>query len=468
MILNTAYTLFNGIFADKRLDKRMSRMLKAMVTRESVVINRCFPLKTDKIGAYRMINNASWEVSDIIKRLQENCSSYSNSSHVLCIQDTTELNYTHLQGRLSEDDASIGPVTKSSNSGFFCHPTLVVDAASEIPLGFSCLKLWSRSRHAGTKHTRNYQYQSIADKESYRWIESALETRKILPSKVKTTIIGDRESDIYEALYQIPRSGCELLIRSSSNRKLSREDLCLLEKMQSLPCCHTYELKIKGNHSRKNRTALMELRYGSVLLSKPSSAEKDAPDSIKINCIYVVEKGDTTPSNESPVEWRLLTTHPVESVEDAMRCVEWYKLRWYIEELFRLLKSQGLGVESMQLETGSALQKMVALALVVALQIMTLKLGYDKEDEKTPVDVIFTPLQTELLKVLLGMTEGRTAKQKNPFKHGSLAWAAWIIARLGCWDGYASQGPPGYITFKRGMERFGMQWELFKVLNKDV
>lgn len=265
----------------------------------------------------------------------------------VCIQDTTEINYTHLQGRLGDADADIGPVTKSSNLDFFCHPTLVVDAESEIPLGFSFLKIWSRARDAGNRYTRNYKYQNIADKESYHWIESALETRKSLPAGVKTTIVGDRESDIYQALYQLPQSGCELLIRSSSNRKLSQEDKYLLEKMQSLPCRHTYELKIKGNHSRKNRTALMELRYGSVLLSKPARAEKDAPDTVKINCIYVVEKGDTTPSNESPVEWRLLTTHPVENVEDAMRCVEWYKLRWYIEEVFRLLKSQGLGVESM-------------------------------------------------------------------------------------------------------------------------
>lgn len=111
---------------------------------------------------------------------------------------------------------------------------------------------------------------------------------------------------------------------------------------------------------------------------------------------------------------------------------------------------------------------MVALGLVVALQIMTLKLGYDKQDEQTPVGVVFTPLQTELLKIFLNVTEGSTAKQKNPFKEGSLAWAAWIVARLGSWDGYASQGPPGYITFRRGMERFGMQWELFKVINKDM
>ena len=45
---------------------------------------------------------------------------------------------------------------------------------------------------------------------------------------------------------------------------------------------------------------------------------------------------------------------------------------------------------------------------------------------------------------------GRTAKQLNPHPPDSLAWAAWIIARLGGWTGYASQKPPGPKTMAIG------------------
>lgn len=467
MLLDAEYSLFDGIFADKRLDKRMASLLQSMVARESVVINRCFSNKTDKVGAYRMINNQKWDIDPLIKRLHENCVEHIHSSHVLCIQDTSEFNYSNLIGRLEDDDPDIGPVTKNSNTGFFCHPTLVVDAESQVPLGFSHIHLWNRSKDKSDKHERKYQRQKIEDKESYRWIQSAAESSANLPQEIIKTVITDREGDIYQALCKIPQCGCELLIRSSSNRKISEEDTYLLEKMQSLPCKHTYDLRIKGNHSRKNRTALMELRYGSVTFPRPVQVSCDYPDCITINCIYVVEKGNTTPVNELPIEWRLLTTHPVETVEDAMQCVEWYKLRWYIEEVFRLLKSKGLEVESAQLETGNALKKILVLGLVVALQIMQLKLAYDKRDEQSPANVTFTDDQVLLLKILLGMVEGRTARQKNPFREYSIAWAAWIIARLGGWDGYASQDPPGYITFRKGVERLQEHWKLYKVM-KDV
>ena len=48
--------------------------------------------------------------------------------------------------------------------------------------------------------------------------------------------------------------------------------------------------------------------------------------------------------------------------------------------------------------------------------------------------------------------EGKTARQKNPHPKGSLAFAAWVIARLGGWNGY--HGKPGPKTMRWGLDDF--------------
>jgi hypothetical protein len=50
--------------------------------------------------------------------------------------------------------------------------------------------------------------------------------------------------------------------------------------------------------------------------------------------------------------------------------------------------------------------------------------------------------------------EGKTEKQKNPHPPNTLAWAAWIIARLGGWKEYACARKPGPITMLHSLQAF--------------
>ena len=69
-----------------------------------------------------------------------------------------------------------------------------------------------------------------------------------------------------------------------------------------------------------------------------------------------------------------------------------------------------------------------------------------------PAEVVFSEPEIETIEALNPAFEGKTARQQNPHPPRSLAWAAWLIARLGSWHCYGK--PPGPITFRRGMERF--------------
>ena len=131
---------------------------------------------------------------------------------------------------------------------------------------------------------------------------------------------------------------------------------------------------------------------------------------------------------------------------------------WLIEELFRMLKKQGLDLESSQLESGNGLKKLAIMGLNAALIIMQLVGDRDGEVGESG-ELVFTEKELECLKEVGKSYEGKTTKQKNPFEEYSLAWAAWIIGRLGGWKGYRKAGPAGPITMRRGLERFSI---LFK------
>ena len=148
-------------------------------------------------------------------------------------------------------------------------------------------------------------------------------------------------------------------------------------------------------------------------------------------------------------------------IEQAMQCVQWYSSIWYIEELFRLLKTQGLDIEASQLEQGQSLKKFMLFSLQAELQLMIIKISYDNKDEKSQAKILFSDEQIKFLKIIQPTLEGKTEKQKNPFISESLVWAALIIAKLGKWSGYSTQSPPGYITMKNGMDIFHLKYDVF-------
>jgi hypothetical protein len=143
----------------------------------------------------------------------------------------------------------------------------------------------------------------------------------------------------------------------------------------------------------------------------------------------------------------------VANAEEAWRIVEWYKRRWLIEQFFRVLKTQGFKLEDSQIATADRLLKLVAIAAkaaVITLQLLQARDGRGHQ----PVRLAFDANDVATLAALNQNLEAQSKRLKNPHPSYSLAWAAWIIGRLGGWDGYPSSKPPGPITMKRGLEYF--------------
>ena len=175
-----------------------------------------------------------------------------------------------------------------------------------------------------------------------------------------------------------------------------------------------------------------------------------------------MEAREINTNTKDPIIWRILTTHELTSFQDALWIIECYKKRWYIEQLFRLLKNQGFRIEDSQLLTGWAIRKLTALILNAALRVMQLYLSFGNEESQS-IEEVFTKDEIECLNKIEKNLLKATPQVTNIFNQNQLAWASWIIARLGGWKGNAKQRRAGPITIKRGLEKFDMMYQGWKL-----
>lgn len=430
-----------SIFVEKRLQNTGEDLLGCMINSKTVSIRGCTQDKNQQRRFYRWINHQEITKDRLINTSVEQVKDLAKDRHVLAIQDTTEINYQAHFDRVS----GLGTVGNGTDVGIFLHPLLVIDAETSQGLGFGTVYTWNRNKVKDP----NYKALPIEEKESYRWISTAEAGKKNLSAASCITFISDRESDIYEFLDRIPDEKTHLLVRSRGDRNLPGNG-SLYNFIEEQPIKKKFKLELPRTNKRKSRIADVNLRFSKVQIKRPKNlSDKNASPSIELSVVQVKENSN----HKEAIHWLLLTTHSVNSILDAENIVNWYKQRWQIEQLFRVLKSQGLDIESSQLETEMSITKLVIVALNAAIKIMQLVLARDGNTEHK-TEMMFTKDEVVCLKALLPKLEGNTEKQKNPFPPSNLAWASWIIGRLGGWTCYKSEGPIGPIVMGRGLRRF--------------
>jgi hypothetical protein len=428
-------------------------LLQRAVERVTVNLRAAADGRSEWVGFSRWLNNPNVTSSEMALHGAEALSERVAGLHVLAIQDTTELNYARHAGRVR----GLGASGNGVDPGLFVHPVLAIDADSKALLGLAGMQIWTRRGPASS----DYRSLPIEEKESYRWIQGATSARSALAAAAMVTVIGDRESDIYEEFDRIPDARTHLLTRACRDRALA-DGGRLFDIAEAWPAQHHFELEIRAQPGRAARTARIALRFGEVTIKRPGNCND--PDAARQLTLCMVEVKELDPAVEEPIHWRLLTTHVVTTVAQALQIVAWYRERWHIEQLFRTSKSQGLDIESSQVESAEALFKLAAIAMIAATKIMQLVLARDGTVDRPATDIV-TQDQLPMLEALQSGLEGKTAKQKNPHLKHSIAWLAWIIARLGGWTGYASERPPGPITMRRGWNRFEQMAQGWKLRN---
>lgn len=363
--------------------------------------------------------------------------------HVLAIQDTSEIKFNTTAQRRR----GLGEIAKGHAHGALLHAMMAIDAQDGACLGLVGGTIWTRAGRVTVAHGE----RALDDRESRRWLDTAHTARTVLDQAARITVVADRESDIYAEWATLPDHKLHLLTRVMHDRSLA-DGTTLYEAAAKLNFVATRTIELKAMPKRTAREATLSLRFGSVRLKRPRKAGlKGLPDFVELTLVEAVER--EPPQGVEPVHWRLLTTHQVAKAIDAWQIVDWYRRRWTIEQFFRVLKTQGFRIEDSQLDSADTLLKLIAIAAKAA--VITLQLVQARDGRSNlHASVAFEASQIDALVALQARYKARTPRQSNPHPSASLAWAAWIIARLGGWDGYPSSRPPGPITFKHGLDYF--------------
>ena len=433
-----------GYFGDVRLARGGELIVRRVSERQVVCLRKLADDRAEQIKFRRFLANEAVTVEEMISHRAEFVAAAAAGRHVLAIQDTSEINYEAQSGRKRR----LGTVGNGRDAGLFVHPVLAVDGQSGECLGLVDTQVWRRTK----RKAANYKKLPIEQKESYRWLKGGAQAKAVLADAALVTVLDDREGDIYEKWARLPDDRTHLLTRACRDRNLA-DGGRLFVALAGLPEAHRFTLDLPARPGKRGaRTARLTVRFGRIRIRRPvACSDRRAPPEIELSAIEVRE---LDPPLGDEICWRLLTTHPVDSVEQALTVIGWYRLRWHIEQLFRTVKRQGLRLEQSVVEDGEALEKLAVIALIVATITLQLVLARAADAPRQPASRAFDAEQIEVLQALQKKVQGRTTKQQNPHPPDSLPWAGWTIARLGGWTGYDSDKSTGPITMRDGLERF--------------
>jgi len=415
-----------------------------MVARGNVCIRRLGDGDGTQTKQFRrFLANDRVTVDRVIASWSEQTGPAAAGRHVLAIQDTSEIFFRTRADRTR----GLGEIGKGRSRGALLHGMLAVDAATGGCLGLVAGSVYTRQSRIGIPHGE----RALADKESRRWIETASAAKAVLVQAACVTVVADRESDIYAEWATLPAGNFHLLTRVMHDRAVV-DGGTLFSAAQGLAFAGTRTVELQVTAKRAARKAVLSLRFGTVEVRRPPRpGVKGLPDSVSLRLVEAIER--TPPAGVEPVHWRLLTTHAVTDDATAWQIVDWYRQRWLVEQFFRVLKKQGFQIEDSQIDSADILLKLIAIAAkAAAITIQLLQAREGRSD--WPATVAFDSTLLPALAALNARYQAKTSRQRNPHPHASMAWAAWIIARLGGWDGYPSSRPPGPITLKHGLDQF--------------
>lgn len=437
---------------DARLDARRDRVIGALEQHPDVGFPSACGTDADTEALYRFLRNPRVSLERVltphVRATVDRCQAVGE---VLVIHDSTDNVFSGEKARAGL--TKVGP----RRHEFWLHAALAVSADGlRAPLGVLELAPWVRQTPP-TRMAKPHWRERFKDpsKESRRWIRGVHAVRQRLGPEVRTIHLMDREGDNYELFAEAIQHGERFVIRLNYDRRLADEDetgmatiatamptavLCVREVPVSARQVGTRPTPLVARRPpRASRTATIRITAASVTLKRPHDHRDPLPRALPVHVVYAWEPDP--PTGEPPIEWRLVTTEPIDTVEQVERIVDWYRTRWLIEEFFKCLKT-GCAYEKRQLETLETLLVALGLLAPIAWQLLLMR-----HLAHTCGEVRATVALTHRQLTVLRATPRGTMLSATSSIHDALL----VVAGLG---GHLRQnGDPGWLVLTRGMQK---------------
>jgi hypothetical protein len=426
---------FGGVaLGDERRRKRLVRVVQDLVEDPSRSIPKASGSWTAAKGAYRFFSNHHVTREGVMKaHWEQTAERIRTRESVLIVEDTTYLNFTHHPatkglGKIGNRNA------KKPLMGAVVHSALAVEIGTHRVLGLIDQEVIVREDYQPAEESRA-QLQA-RPRESEKWATCARRAIERVGKAEGLIFTFDREGDIFDAIGDIQGRGARYVIRANFNRRTEGEGGHLLDQIRAEPILGEMSVDLPASPGQRARTVTLDLRAAAYRILPPGYGKCQEPLDVRVVCA----RQQKPTEGETPLEWILLTSEEIGTVQSVEAVIQHYEGRWKIEEWHKALKT-GCKIEERELEDWDRLDVLLGILSIVAWRLLVLRDAARLGDAS--VDDYLSGSEQAVLK---GMDP------KLP-KIPSLRDYLRSIAKLGGFLARKRDGDPGWITLWQGFTR---------------
>lgn len=432
---------------DGRRAKRLNKIVERVDAAPSLTFPRMMDDNAELEGFYRFIRNEAVTYEQLLApHKRATVERISSFKEVLVVHDTTEVSFRGEReglGRLNQ-----------SGSGFHAHIALATAAHGErAPLGVLAVEPWARKGPTATalrkaKKVTAEEYRALP-REQDRWWRSVSAVEEAAGQTTSIVHVMDSDADDFDLMCKMSNADLRWVIRLCYDRRTidgeKTKEFVAEKRVVATRSVHLSRRRRQPGgdkrvrqRARDERDAELGISASQVEWNRPSYLV-DSPRTLTVHIVRVWEI--KPPIGADPIEWILITTEPIDTEEQILRVVDYYRERWVIEEYFHALKT-GCALEKRQLESWDTLLKAMAIFLPIAWNLLRLRtLSRDPRTTKLSARTLLSPTELDVL--------ARASKKPLP-SSPTVGDATLAIARLG--GHIANNGPPGWQVLGRGYQ----------------